>query len=99
MRSFDEPTFEGRSPAIFVADPWAPESAAVVEWSDERGGIPFKREPMPYYLISVREALQFFGPDYDARIENGEVEALRAKLSYHTTQKNAERISRVRPGI
>src|SRR6266853_923166 len=59
--------FDGRAPAIYVADPWSPTSEAVVEWSHEKGGIPWGRKPLLFYLITVREALQFFGADYDDR--------------------------------
>jgi hypothetical protein len=65
LRSLDEEPFDGQAPAIYVAEPWLPTSEAVVEWSGEKGGIPFNRKPLLYYLITVREALQFFGPDYD----------------------------------
>ena len=99
LRSFDEEPFDGHAPAIYVAEPWSPASEAVVEWSGEKGGIPFNRKPLLYYLITVREALQFFGADYDELVETGEVEAMCAKLGYHTTQKNAQRSARVRRDI
>jgi hypothetical protein len=57
------------------------------------------RSPLLYYLVTGRESRQFFAPDYDARVENGEVDAMCAKLGYHTSQKNAQRISRVRLDI
>jgi hypothetical protein len=61
--------------------------------------MPSNRKPLLYYLITVREALQFFGPDYDDLVEGGEVDAMSAKLGYHTTQKNAQRNSRGRRDI
>jgi hypothetical protein len=75
------------------------ESPAVVERSDEKGGIPFRREPLLYCLVTDREALQFYAPDYDARVENGKVEAVCVKLSYYATQRNAQGIGRVGPDI
>ena len=62
--------------------------------SDIRFEMLRNRRPLLYYLMTAREALRFFGPDYDARVENGEVDEMCAKLSYHTTQKNAQRNSR-----
>jgi hypothetical protein len=99
LRSFDEEPLDGQAPAIYVADPWSPASEAVVEWSGEKGGLPFNRKPLLYYLITVREALAFFGPGYDAQVGSGEVDAMCAKLGYHTTQKNAQRSSRLRRDI
>jgi hypothetical protein len=69
---------------------WASTSDALVEWSDEKGGIPSGRKPLLFYLITVREALQFFGADYDDRIAKGEVDAMCAKLGYHITQMSAQ---------
>jgi hypothetical protein len=99
LRGFEEEPFDGQALAIYVADPWSPTSEAVVEWSGEKGGIPPNRKPLLYYLITVREARAFFGPGYDAMVESGEVDAMCAKLGYHTTQKNAQRISRLRRDI
>jgi hypothetical protein len=99
LRSLDEEPFDGQAPAIYVAEPWLPTSEAVVEWSGEKGGIPFNRKPLLYYLITVREALQFFGPDYDDLVESGEVDAMCAKLSHHTIQKNAQRVCRLQRDI
>jgi len=99
LRNYDEAPFDGRAPAIYVADPWSPTSEAVVEWSHEKGGIPWGRKPLLFYLITVREALQFFSADYDDRIAVGEVDAMCAKLSYHITQRNAQRVSRTKGDI
>ena len=49
--------------------------------------------------MTVREALAFFGPDYDVQVESGELDAMCAKLAYHTTQKNAQRVSRLRRDV
>jgi hypothetical protein len=96
LRSLDETPFDGRAPAIYVADPWAPSSEALIEWSHEKAGIPWHRKPLLYYLMTVREALQFFGTDYDNQIQNGEVDAMCAKLGHHITQRNAQRAPRAR---
>jgi hypothetical protein len=42
-----------------------------------------------YDLITVGEALELFGSDYDDRIAAGEVDAMCGKLSYHVTQRDA----------
>jgi hypothetical protein len=94
LRSYDEDPFDGRAPSIYVADPWAPTSEALIEWSHKKGGIPWGRKPLLYYLISVRDALQFFGSDYSDRIADGEADAMCAKLSYHVAQRNAQRANR-----
>jgi len=92
LREHDTTPFESQELSIYVADPWAPTSEALVELSHYKGGIPCGRKPLLYYLISVREALEFFGSDFDDRIADGEVDAMCAKLSYHITQKNAQRL-------
>lgn len=92
LRQFDEAPFDGNAPAIYVADPWAPSSEALVAWSDENGGIPKNLKPLLYYLMTVREALAIFGADYDAQVESGEVDGMCAKLGYHTSQRNAQRL-------
>jgi hypothetical protein len=95
LRDFDEAPLDGQAPAIYAAEPWGATSAAVVEWSNEKGGIPAGRQPLLFYLATVREALQFFGADYDARVANGEVEAMCAKIGHHIAQKNAQRLRRI----
>ena len=95
LRDYDEAPFNGQTPSIFVAEPWAPTSDALVEWSGEKGGVPPGRKPLLLYLMTVGEALQFFGADYDDRIGAGEVDAMCAKLSYHVTQRNAQRLRRI----
>jgi hypothetical protein len=92
LHNYDEAPFDGQAPSIYMADPWAPASEALVEWSGEKGGIPFGRNPLLYYLATVREALQFFGADFDERITNGEVDAMCSTLSYHVAQRNAQRL-------
>jgi hypothetical protein len=94
LRDYDEAPVDGQAPAIYAADPWLSTSEAVVEWSREKGGIPSGRKPLLYYLTSVREALQFYGVDYDDRVANGEVEAMCAKISYHITRRNSQRVRR-----
>jgi hypothetical protein len=94
LRDYDEAPFNGQSPSIYVAEPWASTSDALVEWSGEKGGVPSGRKPLLYYLMTVGEALQFFGADYDDRIASGEVDAMCAKLSYQVAQRNAQRLRR-----
>jgi hypothetical protein len=95
LRNYDEAPFNGQSPSIHVAEPWAATSVALVEWSGEKGGVPPGRRPLLLYLMTVGEALQFFGVDYDDQIASGEVDAMCAKLSYHVTQRNAQRLRRI----
>jgi hypothetical protein len=95
LRSHDEAPFNGQSPSIYVAAPWAATSDALVEWSGEKGGVPAGRKPLLLYLMTVGEALQFFGEDYDDQIASGEVDAMCAKLSHHVTQRNAQRLRRI----
>jgi hypothetical protein len=40
LHNYDEAPFDGQAPSIYVADPWAPASQALVEWSGAKGGIP-----------------------------------------------------------
>jgi len=86
-------------PSIYLADPWAPTSDAVAEWSGQKGGIPWHRKPLLYYLISVREALEFFGAEYDSRVTEVEVNAMCAKLRYHVTQRNAQRLRQTKGDV
>jgi hypothetical protein len=94
LRDYDETPFNGQAPSIYAAEPWAPNSDALVEWSGEKGGIPERRTPLLYYLATVSEALQFFGAEYDERIAAGEVDAMCRKLIYHVIQRNAQRVRR-----
>src|SRR6266849_7249580 len=99
LHDYDEAPFNGQSPSIYVAEPWAATSDALVEWSGEKGGVPSGRKPLLYNLMTVGEAIQFFGADYDDRIAAGAVDAMCAKLSYHVTQRNAQRVSRTKGDI
>jgi hypothetical protein len=94
LRRYDEEPFGGQAPTIYVADPWAPSSDATVEWSGEKGGVPFRRKPVLFHLISVREALKFFGTEYDDLLAQGEVEGMCRKLATHITARNAARVRR-----
>jgi hypothetical protein len=96
LRDYDQTPFDGRAPSIFVADPWAATSDAVVEWSGEKGGVPWHRKPLLYYLVTVREALEFFGAEYDDRVARGDVDAMCAKLGYHVKQRNEQRLHRTK---
>jgi hypothetical protein len=77
-----------------VADPWTPSSEAAVEWSGEKGGVPFARKPVLFHLMSVRDALKFFGSEYDDLLSQGEVESMCRKLATHITATNAARLRR-----
>ena len=94
LRQYDDEPFNGQAPTIYVADPWAPSSAATVEWSGEKGGIPFGRKPVLFHLISVRDALKFFGAEYDELLAQGEVEGMCRKLATHISARNAARVRR-----
>ena len=94
LRDYDEEPFNGQAPTIYVADPWAPSSKATVEWSGEKGGIPFGRNPLLFHVTSVRDALKFFGPEYDDLLSEGEVDGMCRKLATHITARNAARVRR-----
>jgi hypothetical protein len=94
LRRYDEEPLSGQAPTIYVADPWAPDSDAIVEWSDPKGGVPFGHKPILFRLISVREALGFFGSQYDDLIAQGEAVGLCRKLATHITARNASRFKR-----
>jgi hypothetical protein len=46
LRQHDEEPVGTQAPTIYVADPWSPSSAARVEWSGEKGGVPFGHKPI-----------------------------------------------------
>ena len=94
LRQYDEEPFNGQAPTIYVADPWTPSSEAAVEWSGEKGGVPFGRKPVLFHLMTVREALKFFGPEYDELLSQGEVEGMCRKLATHISARNAARVRR-----
>ena len=94
LRRYDEEPFSGQAPTIYVADPWAPSSDAAIEWSGEKGGVPFGRKPVLFHLVTVREALEFFGTEYDELLSQGEVEGMCRKLATHISARNAARVRR-----
>ena len=92
LRRYDKAPVGGQAPAIFVAGSWDPSSEAIVEWSDAKGGVPFGRRPILFYLTTVKAALRVLGSEYDDRVANGEAEAMCRKLAYHVTEMNAQRV-------
>jgi hypothetical protein len=66
-------------------------SEATVEWSDAKGGVPFGRKPILFYLTTVKAALRILGSEYDALVAHGEVEAMCRKLAHHVTEMNGQR--------
>ena len=92
LQRYDEAPVGTQAPAIFVAEPWAPLSEATVEWSDAKGGVPFGRKPILFYLTTVKAALRILGSEYDALVTHGEVEAMCRKLAHHVTEMNAQRV-------
>jgi hypothetical protein len=92
LRRYDEAPVDTQAPAIFVAEPWVPLSEATVEWSCAKGGVPVGRKPILFYLTTVKAALKILGPEYDALVASGEVEAMCRKLAHHVTEMNAQRV-------
>lgn len=92
LRRYDEAPVGTQAPAIFVAEPWAPLSEAAVEWSGAKGGVPFGRKPILFYLTTVKAALRILGSEYDDLVANSEVEAMCSKLAHHVAEMNAQRV-------
>jgi hypothetical protein len=92
LRQYDQEPVGGQAPTIYVADPWAPSSQATVEWSGEKGGVPVHRKPILFHLTTVREALAFFGHEYDDLVSQREIEGMCRKLAHHIGMRNAQRI-------
>jgi hypothetical protein len=92
LHRYDEAPVGTQVPAICVAEPWAPLSEATVEWCDAKGGVPFGRKPILFYLTTVKAALGILGSQYDALAANGEAEAMCRKLAHHVTEMNAQRV-------
>lgn len=92
LHRYDEPPIGAQGPAIFVAEPWAPLSEATVEWSGAKGGVPYGRKPILFYLTTVQAALRILGSEYDDLLANGEVEAMCSKLAHHVVEMNAQRV-------
>ena len=92
LHRYDEAPVGAQAPAIFVAEPWAPLSEATVEWSDAKGGVPFGRKPVLFYLTTVKSALRILGSEYDVLAANGETEAMCSKLAHLVTEMNAQRV-------
>jgi hypothetical protein len=67
-------------------------SEATVEWSGAKGGVPYGRKPILFYLTTVQAALRILGSEYDDLLANGEVEAMCSKLAHHVVEMNAQRV-------
>jgi hypothetical protein len=92
LRRYDEEPVDGQAPTIYVADPWAPSSEAVVQWSGTKGGVPLGHNPILFHLTTVRAALDFFGSEYDDQVVRGEAHSLCRKLATHIAARNAPRV-------
>ena len=92
LRQYDNEPVETNAPSIYVAEPWGPSSEAIVEWSGEKGGVPFGRKPILYHLANVRWVLQFFGGEFDALVAEGETDGMCRKLLIHVAAMNTQRV-------
>ena len=92
LRSYDQGEVSFQEPSIYVAEPWLPTSAAVVEWSLPKGGLPdAAAKPLLLYLISVQGALRALGDQYDALVRDGRVDELCVLLVAHVNLAKAGR--------
>ena len=81
-----------QEPSIYVAEPWLPTSAAVVEWSLPKGGLPdAAAKPLLLHLISVQGALRALGDQYDALVRDGRVDEFCVLLVAHVNLAKAGR--------
>ena len=92
LRSYDKDEVSFQEPSIYVAEPWLPTSAAVVEWSLPKGGLPdAAAKPLLLHLISVQGALRALGDQYDALVRDGRVDELCVLLVAHVNLAKAGR--------
>jgi hypothetical protein len=92
LRRYDDEPVAGQAPTLYVADPWAPSSEAVIQWSSAKGGVPLGHNPVLFHLTTVRAALDFFGSEYDEQLARGETPSLCRKLATHIAARNARRV-------
>ena len=100
LRSYDEDPGAWEELSIYVADPQAPQSEAIVEWSLSKGGLPeaagHNGRVLLYYLTPVRKALTLLGSDYDRLVSEEQVQELCALLVKRVEDDQAALRERVR---
>ena len=100
LRKYDTDGVSWQEPSIYVAEPWSPQSEAVVEWSAPKGGLPtIASKRLLMYLMGIRGALQFLGDDYDRMIGDDLVDEVCARLIEHVTFENAHRLDKPRSNV
>jgi hypothetical protein len=100
LRRYDEGEVSYQEPSIYAAEPWGPDSEAVVERSMPKGGLPgTAAKRLLMYLISVRGALKALGVEYDSMVHDGRVDELCGLLIRLIELVNADRTSKSRGSV
>jgi hypothetical protein len=89
LRKYDEDPGAWEELSIYVADPQAPHSEAIVEWSMAKGGLPeTAARRLLYYVAPVRQALALLGDDYDVLKAEGKITELCETLVRRVEEHN-----------
>jgi hypothetical protein len=89
LRKYGEDPGAWEELSIYVADPQAPQSEAIVEWSMAKGGLPENAaRRLLYYVAPVRQALALLGDDYDVLKAEGRITELCETLMRRAQEHN-----------